>query len=290
MPTNNPQSADRFYKFAYKLLGIRFHRYFYHEGEKIEFIETEIAQSGQRKDIVVKVDEKTIHLTEFMAKGVYDEKLYSLCDYHEYTRYDSQYNGFEVKSSVISIANPNHGKNKMKIDENITFGIEIIFIKLKNGRKVLNNLIYNIITNNELSDMQAIDLIILPDMDIDMPIKQLMKLICHLIAKANIPDKDFKKKLILCEIKVLARFFKEKELLEMIELLKTLTKNSEVERIVEKYGQGFDSIYFDGKADGIVESKLEIARNFLRDGFDVDVVVRNTGLSLNEIKSLKEEL
>lgn len=69
-----------------------------------------------------------------------------------------------------------------------------------------------------------------------------------------------------------------------------MTKKTEVERIVEKYGQGFDSIYFDGKADGIVESKLEIARNFLRDGLNVDIVARNTGLSLNEIKSLKKEL
>ena len=59
-----------------------------------------------------------------------------------------------------------------------------------------------------------------------------------------------------------------------------MTKNSEVERIVEKYGQGFDSIYFDGKADGIVEgsndTKLEIARNLLRNGLDIDFVARNT--------------
>ena len=27
-------------------------------------------------------------------------------------------------------------------------------------------------------------------------------------------------------------------------------KNSEVERVIEKYGIGFDVIYFDGKADG----------------------------------------
>lgn len=73
-----------------------------------------------------------------------------------------------------------------------------------------------------------------------------------------------------------------------------MTKNSEVERIVEKYGQGFDSIYFDGKADGIVEgrynTKLEIARNLLRDGLDVDIVSKNTRLSINEIKSIKKEL
>ena len=306
MAVNNPQSADRSYKFIYKMLDIRFHRYLYHEGDYIEFIETEIADTGQRKDIVVKVDDDTIQLTEFMAKRVYDEKLYSLCDYHEYTRYDPQYKGFEVKSAVVSIANPNHGKDEIKIDENITFGIETIFISKKDGRKVLNNLLYKIITNEELSDFEVIDLLILPDMDIDIPIRQLMKFICHLIANANISDSDFKKKIILCEIKVLARFFKNKELKEMVELLKTLTKNAEVQRIIEKYGQGFDSIYFDGKTDGYSEgkndgydegkndgtneAKIEVAKNFLNEGFDIELVARNTGLSIDKIKKLKGEL
>ncbi|MBQ8017835.1 MAG: hypothetical protein IJ258_06980 [Methanobrevibacter sp.] len=31
------------------------------------------------------------------------------------------------------------------------------------------------------------------------------------------------------------------------------TKNPEVERIIQKYGEGFDTIYFDGKADGILK-------------------------------------
>ena len=290
MPANNPQSADRSYKFIYKMLDIRFHRYLYHEGDSIEFIETEIADTGQRKDIVVKVDDDRIHLTEFMAKGVYDEKLYSLCDYHEYTRYDPQYKGFDVKSTVVSIVNPNHGKDEMKIDENITFGIETIFISRKDGRKVLNNLIYKIITNEELSDFEAIDLLILPDMDIDIPIRQLMKFICFLIANANITDTDFKNKIILCEIKVLSRFFNPKEQEEMIEMLKTLTKNAEVERIIEKYGQGFDSIYFDGKADGINDTKIEVARNLLANGVDEELISECTGLSIDKIKNLKREL
>ena len=127
-----------------------------------------------------------------------------------------------------------------------------------------------------------------------------------LIANANISDSDFKKKIILCEIKVLARFFKNKELKEMVELLKTLTKNAEVQRIIEKYGQGFDSIYFDGKTDGYSEgkndgydegkndgtneAKIEVAKNFLNEGFDIELVARNTGLSIDKIKKLKGEL
>ena len=85
-------------------------------------------------------------------------------------------------------------------------------------------------------------------------------------------------------------------------MLKTLTKNAEVERIIEKYGQGFDSIYFDGKADGYQEghnegfndgcdeTKLEIARNLLNYGLSIDVIARNTCLSIDKIKKLKREL
>ena len=80
----------------------------------------------------------------------------------------------------------------------------------------------------------------------------------------------------------------------MIEMLKTQTKNSEVQRIIDKYGEGFDVIYFDGKADGkadgIIETKFEVARNFLKDGFDEEVISRNTGLSLDQIKNIKRKL
>ena len=73
-----------------------------------------------------------------------------------------------------------------------------------------------------------------------------------------------------------------------------LTRDPEVERIIEKYGEGFDSIYFDGKADGFDEGfddgKLQVARNLLSDGFDEEVVSRNTGISIDKIKNLKREL
>ena len=178
----------------------------------------------------------------------------------------------------------------MKIDKNIKFGVETIFIQQKDGMKVLNNLVYKTITYEKLSDTEAIDLIILPDMDIDIPIKQLMKIICFLIANSNIPDDDFKKKIIQCEIMVLARFFKDDELREMIDLLKTFKRHPEVERIIEKYGEGFDTIYFNGRADGVDDGKIQVARNFLRKGVDEELISECTGISIDKIKKLKREL
>lgn len=268
------------------MLGIRFHRYLYKEGENIEFIETEIPDTGQGKDIAVKVDGRVIMITEFMAKALYNGKLMDLFDYHQSARIDPQYKNFEVRTNVVSIANPHHGKNKVEIDKNITFHVDTIFTKQKDGWKVLNSLIYKTITQEELSDEDAIDLLLLPDMDIEMPIKALMKMIIVIMGKVNIADVNFKEKLVLCEIQVLARFFKNDELSEMIEMLTTETKQSEVERIIEKYGQGFDVIYFDGKADG----KLEVVINLIKNGFDEEVISINTGLSIDQIRNIKRKL
>ena len=73
-------------------------------------------------------------------------------------------------------------------------------------------------------------------------------------------------------------------------MLQTQTKNSEVERIIKKYGQGFDTIYFDGKADGIIETKIDNAKNLLKEGFDEEVISRNIGLSIDQIKNIKRKL
>ena len=73
-------------------------------------------------------------------------------------------------------------------------------------------------------------------------------------------------------------------------MLQTQTKNSEVERIIKKYGQGFDTIYFDGKADGIIETKIDVVKNSLVNGIDEEIISKLTGLSLDQIKNIKRKL
>ena len=80
-------------------------------------------------------------------------------------------NGYGVKSGVLSFANPNHGKRQIIVDDNIIFKPEIIFTKNKDGWEVLNTSIYKVITQEEFSDDEAIDLVMLPDMSIKLPKK-----------------------------------------------------------------------------------------------------------------------
>ena len=76
----------------------------------------------------------------------------------------------------------------------------------------------------------------------------------------------------------------------MIEMLKTETKNPDIQTVIDKYGLGFDVIYFDGYADGITKYKLEVARNLLAEEVDEDIISECTGLSTNQLEKLKEKL
>ena len=279
-------ATDKAYKFMYKRLNAKFHHYFYAEYGELVFIDTEIPETGQRRDMTVKVDEKVIRNTEFLSRPLYDDKLNAMYDYHESLKCDKNNEGLTVRSGLISIANPKQGKNKIEIDGNIIFALDIIFTKDKNGWEVLSNLIYKLITQEELSDDEAIDLLILPDMNIELPIKALMSIICFLIVNLNISDDNFKEDLIVCEIEVLKRFFTGNELSEMVAMLKYKTENPEVRRIVERYGPGFDVIYFDGKDD----AKLESATNLLNEGIDEEIISRCIGLSIDQIRELKRKL
>mgnify|MGYP003302317059 CR=1 FL=1 len=111
-------------------------------------------------------------------------------------------------------------------------------------------------------------------MNIDMPIKALMSLICFLISHANIMDENFKEDIILCEIMVLKRFFDDEELSKRVAMLRYETENPERMKVISKYGQGFDLIYFDGKSDGINQSKWEIAKKLIALGIDVETIER----------------
>ena len=54
---------------------------------------------------------------------------------------------------------------------------------------------------------------------------------------------------------------------------KIRSKNPKINRILEKYGPGFNEIYKDGYVDGRVKEKLDIAKNFLREGVDEQLII-----------------
>lgn len=120
-------------------------------------------------------------------------------------------------------------------------------------------------------------------MDIDIPIKALMNIICYIIAHANYPDSELKTDILLCEIMVLKRFFPFDTLSETVNMLRLETENPEIMEVISKFGRGFDVIYFDGKEDG----KLETAEKFLAEGVDEEIIIRCTGISIDQLNNIK---
>ena len=45
----------------------------------------------------------------------------------------------------------------------------------------------------------------------------------------------------------------------------------------------------DGYDDGVKNEKVSIAKNLLKDGIPIEVVSKNTGLSIEELEELKKE-
>ena len=268
----------------------------YLEGEVIEFVETEIPGTGQRKDIMVKVDGKIIQITEFMVKALNDDKLMDLFDYHESTRRDPEYDGYYIKTGVFSIAEPTHGKSSVGIDDNVTFHVNTKFAKSDDAWKVLSTLIYKSVTQEELSWKEAVDLLVVPDMcfgknkDMGLPIKQLMTMVIDLMGNVKFSSSDLKEKIFLCEKMVLARFFTGIELKGMIKMLKTASNNPDIARKVEEYGPGFADIYLYGRVDERAELKLDFARNLIAKGCDDEFISGVVDISIDEIRKLRRKL
>jgi predicted transposase YdaD len=52
----------------------------------------------------------------------------------------------------------------------------------------------------------------------------------------------------------------------------------------------YRSIFAEGKGIGVTETQRSIALNFLRDGLSIETIARGTGLSLEEVQQLQQEL
>ena len=52
----------------------------------------------------------------------------------------------------------------------------------------------------------------------------------------------------------------------------------------------YQSIYQEGEVKGEAKKQREIATNFLRDGLPVETVARGTGLSIEEVQQLQQQI
>jgi predicted transposase/invertase (TIGR01784 family) len=59
-------------------------------------------------------------------------------------------------------------------------------------------------------------------------------------------------------------------------------------RMRGEYNKGKTEGKIEGKLEGKMEGKIEVAKNMLHKGSDIEIIAEVTGLSLKEIKSIKD--
>ena len=159
------------------------------------------------------------------------------------------------------------------------------FYKVKAISETLNVVRNKIKNNIPLTDNEAIDLLIVPDMTHNHDIRQLLEMTSKLLRDAKIPDREFHCDLIDCQKKVMQRFLKKDERKEMENMLNLKAIDYGLEPNVTGFEEAVNLSYLDGKREGIEDT----AKNLIELGIDDETISKATELDLKIIKKLKNE-
>ena len=296
---NRSSLQDKEYKVLFRRMKHKAHNFFNSEKtEEIKFDETEIASTGQKSDIKYwDVTNNKLRLYELISRPLNEEKLLILHDYHNDARLELSNKNIEVMTKIISTANPKHGIIKGPIDYNISFDTHPDFTQEIDGEKILNRLCDKCKKQIELDDDDQVGLLILHDTDIDMPQRDVVKLTDKILLNAKISQQDYDD-MVVCHIMSLNRFFTEDEVINMYTTLKAKVADPKAVELLEKYGPGIDTLYIDGKTEGLEEGlvkgesngTIKVAKKLIAKGCDDIFISECTNLTIHEIKKLKKEL
>jgi hypothetical protein len=142
------------------------------------------------------------------------------------------------------------------------------------GNAIFSELEAKINAGQELADVDLLNLVLLPLMKHTMPRRELAENTIKLAQK--IPDEAKRDAFIAAAYAFTSKHLNETDRLKLLEVLRMCD-------VLERY------------VDGRIDEKLNegisaVAKNFLRDRFPLDLVVRNTGLDIKTVKRLKAEV
>jgi hypothetical protein len=175
------------------------------------------------------------------------------------------------------------------MDDNLNFHPRFFYTKNLKATEIINTVKIKNDNKEELTDDEAIDLILTPDTDHNQDIKELMKTTSNLLVNAVIPDKDFHRDLIACQLKMLQRFFKKEERKGIEKMINFKAEKYGIGPNVTGIEEEINLAYLDGEREGFDESKIDTAKNLINLGVDDEIIAEGTGLELEEVKKLKKE-
>ncbi len=278
---------DLTYKFIIKTLNIRFHRYLGYEGEKLTFNNVELippANDNKYMDISYNVDEIINVNIEHQSSPVYESKMRDIYKYHIYLEAEDKK---PVISCVVGTYNPNYGCKNAKIDYNMTISPDFFLLKDKNAKEILSNIKFKVKNNIPLTDNEAIDLILTPDMSHNFDIVKLFEITSDLLKRAIILDNGFRLDLFACHKKMLRRFFNQDDYVRFVKMVNIKAEDYGFEPNVTGFEEAVELSYIEGKEDGFDEKNLDVASKMFDLGFDEEDVFKVTGLTREDINCIK---
>ncbi len=163
------------------------------------------------------------------------------------------------------------------------------FYKVKASSETLNVVRNKNENNIPLTDNEAIDLLIVPDMTHNLDIRELLEMTSKLLRDAKIPDREFHCDLIDCQKKVMQRFLKKDERKEMENMLNLKAIDYGLEPNVTGFEEAVNLSYLDGKREGISEGIEDTAKNLIELGSSDEFIAKATKLDLKIIQQLRNE-
>ena len=163
------------------------------------------------------------------------------------------------------------------------------FYKVKASSETLNVVRNKNENNIPLTDNEAIDLLIVPDMTHNHDIRELLEMTSKLLRDAKIPDREFHCDLIDCQKKVMQRFLNKNERKEMENMLNLKAIDYGLEPNVTGFEEAVNLAYLDGKREGISEGIEDTAKNLIELGVSDELIAKATKLDLKTIQKLRNE-
>ena len=294
----NFSGKDEIYKYMIKNIGVPILEKLGHQADNVEFKNVELIPKAKDKkymDILCTVDGKFNLNIEPQSTPVYDTKMEDMYKYRTYTQCEDN---LPFKTLVLATYNPNHGRRSLEIDEQVNFHPDFVFTQKIDASKIIKTIKDKNKNNQELSRSEAIDILLLPDAKHNSEKSEMAKIATQLLYGANLPDEDFRKTVLDCQEKILQRFYTKIEIMELKQMHNIKAEDYDIEPGVTgfeeavnlSYLSGHREGYNSGREDGVQENREQNAINFIKQGVDDETISKGTGLNLETIQKLKEEI
>ena len=282
------------YKFIIKTLKHRFFRYLGYEGENIVFENVEqipIGSDQKIMDILAKVNGNLKRNIEIQSTPVYNPKMLDMYKYRIYNQADE----FTVfKTTVFATYPPTQGIEELEIDGDINFHPDFFYTKNLKATEIIRTIKTKNDNKEELTETEAINLIITPDTSHNYDRVELLEITSELLSNALISDEEFRNDLIQCQRKMLQRFVEKDKREEIEKMYKFRAQDYGIEPNVTGIEEEIEISYQDGHKqgldEGIDQNKTEVAKRLIKSKCDNKFIKKITDLEISDIEKLKKEI